>query len=192
MGQQLPLDFPLSSFQVSICYPQRPLLVEQLLETNSQVGNQALRTEMDFAEHLIPSRFTLGVSPTGKICGVSVLRAGEAMEPALRACCRSARIGKILIQRNRDTSLPKLIYSKLPEDIANRWVLLLDPMLATGGSAVTAISVLLASGVREANIIFLNIISCPEGLQAITVKYPDVKIVTGWQDAGLDETNHSE
>lgn len=60
------------------------------------------------------------------------MRAGEAMEQGLRDCCRSVRIGKILIQRDEDTAQPKLFYDKLPEDIADRWVLLLDPMFATG------------------------------------------------------------
>ena len=60
------------------------------------------------------------------------MRAGEAMEQGLRDCCRSVRIGKILIQRDEDTSKPKLFYDKLPDDIAERWVLLLDPMFATG------------------------------------------------------------
>lgn len=73
-----------------------------------------------------------GVKFEGKICGVSIMRAGEAMEQALRECCRSVRIGKILIQRDEETSKPRLFYDKLPEDISSRWVLLLDPMLATG------------------------------------------------------------
>src|ERR1700761_5014812 len=73
-----------------------------------------------------------GVKFEGRICGVSIMRAGEAMEQGLRDCCRSVRIGKILIQRDEETSKPKLFYDKLPTDIANRWVLLLDPMLATG------------------------------------------------------------
>lgn len=60
------------------------------------------------------------------------MRAGEAMEQGLRDCCRSVRIGKLLIQRDEETALPKLFYDKLPEDIADRWVLLLDPMFATG------------------------------------------------------------
>ncbi|RDA88778.1 hypothetical protein CP533_3745 [Ophiocordyceps camponoti-saundersi (nom. inval.)] len=73
-----------------------------------------------------------GLMFQGKICGVSIMRAGEAMEQGLRDCCRSVRIGKILIQRDEETSQPKLFYDKLPQDIANRWVLLLDPMFATG------------------------------------------------------------
>lgn len=73
-----------------------------------------------------------GVKFEGQICGVSIMRAGEAMEQGLRDCCRSVRIGKILIQRDEETSKPRLFYEKLPEDIKDRWVLLLDPMLATG------------------------------------------------------------
>lgn len=73
-----------------------------------------------------------GLMFQGKICGVSIMRAGEAMEQGLRDCCRSVRIGKILIQRDEETAQPKLFYDKLPEDIAQRWVLLLDPMFATG------------------------------------------------------------
>lgn len=75
-----------------------------------------------------------GLAFQGKICGVSIMRAGESMEQGLRECCRSVRIGKILIQRDEETSQPKLFYSKIPDDIADRWVLLLDPMFATGGS----------------------------------------------------------
>ena len=77
-------------------------------------------------------RAYLGVKFEGKICGVSIMRAGEAMEQGLRDCCRSVRIGKILIQRDEETCKPKLFYDKLPADISNRWVLLLDPMFATG------------------------------------------------------------
>lgn len=86
-------------------------------------------------EHTITTpvgRLYAGVKFQGKICGVSIMRAGEAMEQGLRDCCRSVRIGKILIQRDEDTSKPKLFYDKLPEDISDRWVLLLDPMFATG------------------------------------------------------------
>ncbi len=79
-----------------------------------------------------------GLSFQGKICGVSIMRAGEAMEQGLRDCCRSVRIGKILIQRDEETAQPKLFYDKLPEDIADRWVLLLDPMFATGECSVSS------------------------------------------------------
>jgi uracil phosphoribosyltransferase len=128
-----------------------------------------------------------GLMFQGKICGVSIMRAGEAMEQGLRDCCRSVRIGKILIQRDEETSKPKLFYDKLPEDIANRWVLLLDPMFATGGSAIMAVEVLKSRGVPEDHILFLNLIASPEGVQNFASKFPRLKVVTAFIDQGLDE-----
>lgn len=128
-----------------------------------------------------------GVKFQGKICGVSIMRAGESMEVGLRECCRSVRIGKILIQRNEETSLPKLFYDKLPPDIKDRWVLLLDPMLATGGSAIMAVDVLKSKGVPAERIIFLNLIACPEGVKNFTEKQPDVRVITAFIDQGLNE-----
>lgn len=127
-----------------------------------------------------------GATFEGKICGVLIVRAGESMEMGLRDCCRSVRIGKILIQRDEETALPKLFYEKLPEDISERFVFLLDPMLATGGSAMMAVEVLLARGVKAERIFFLNLLASPEGIQAFQEKYPDVKIITGAIDTKLD------
>lgn len=131
-----------------------------------------------------------GVKFEGKICGVSIMRAGESMEQALRECCRSVRIGKILIQRNEETSKPKLFYDKLPTDIADRWVLLLDPMLATGGSAIMAVEVLKSKGVPEERILFLNLIASPEGVKNFADKVPEVRVVTAFVDQGLDDKKY--
>ncbi|KAF5321756.1 hypothetical protein D9619_001278 [Psilocybe cf. subviscida] len=128
-----------------------------------------------------------GVGFEGKICGVSILRAGEAMEAGLREVCRSVRIGKILIQRDEETTLPKLFYSKFPADIASRYVLLLDPMLATGGSAMKAVEVLMEHGVPEERIIFINLIASPEGLTTFCGRFPSLKVITGWIDEGLND-----
>lgn len=128
-----------------------------------------------------------GTNFEGKICAVSILRAGDAMTTALRDVCKSIRIGKILIQRDEETAQPKLFYDKLPDDIATRYVLLLDPMLATGGSVTTALNVLKEKGVKEENVIFLNLISCPEGIERVAKEFPKMKIVTGIVDEKLDE-----
>lgn len=109
-----------------------------------------------------------GIDFEGRICGVSIMRAGESMEQGLRDCCRSVRIGKILIQRDEETHKPKLFYAKLPKDIESRYVLLLDPMLATGGSAMQAVQVLLENNVQEDRIIFLNLIASPEGMELLS------------------------
>ncbi|CAH7676936.1 uracil phosphoribosyltransferase-domain-containing protein [Phakopsora pachyrhizi] len=131
-----------------------------------------------------------GVSFLGKICGVSIMRAGESMEAGLRECCRSVRIGKILIQRDEETALPKLFYAKLPDDISDRYVLLLDPMLATGGSAIKAMEVLIENGVPEERILFLNLVASPEGLENVFSKHPSVKVISAWVDEGLDEKKY--
>ena len=132
-----------------------------------------------------------GVAFQGRICGVSILRAGEAMEGGLRECCRSVRIGKILIQRDEETAKPKLFYAKLPEDIARRWVLLLDPMLATGGSAIQAIKVLVEHGVQPEKMFFLNLIASSECLENVRRTYPQVRVISAWVDAKLSEQHYS-
>ena len=102
----------------------------------------------------------------------------------------SVAVGKILIQRDEATALPHLMYSKLPPDVATRPVLLLDPMLATGGSAVAACKVLVDAGVPPTNIVFVNIVCVKEGLEAIAKAYPDVKVVTGAVDPTLNEKKY--
>ncbi|KYQ99918.1 uracil phosphoribosyltransferase [Tieghemostelium lacteum] len=131
-----------------------------------------------------------GVSFASKICGVSIIRAGESMEIGLRAVCKHIKIGKILIQRDESTKLPHLMYVKLPHDIANRQVLLLDPMLATGGTVVKAVDVLIENGVKEENIVFINLIASPEGIKFFSSKYPKIKIVTGEIDGSLNEEKY--
>eukprot|EP00019_Armaparvus_languidus_P006386 CAMPEP_0168601798 /NCGR_PEP_ID=MMETSP0420-20121227/13654_1 /TAXON_ID=498008 /ORGANISM="Pessonella sp." /LENGTH=232 /DNA_ID=CAMNT_0008640269 /DNA_START=33 /DNA_END=731 /DNA_ORIENTATION=- len=131
-----------------------------------------------------------GVSFGSHICGVSIVRAGEAMEASLRSVCKSVRIGKILIQRDEATALPHLIYVKLPIDIKTRKVLLMDPMLATGGSACRAVAVLKDHGVPEENIIFLNLIAAPEGIAMMQEKYPAIKIITSQIDTHLNDKKY--
>ncbi|KAF2287532.1 hypothetical protein GH714_001180 [Hevea brasiliensis] len=127
-----------------------------------------------------------GVDFCKRLCGVSVIRSGESMENALRACCKGIKIGKILIHREGDNG-QQLIYEKLPQDISKRHVLLLDPILGTGNSAVQAISLLISKGVPESNIIFLNLISAPQGVHVVCKRFPRIKIVTSEIEIGLNE-----
>jgi uracil phosphoribosyltransferase len=128
-----------------------------------------------------------GLRLASRVCGVSVLRAGESMEYELRAACPSIPIGKILIQRDKTTKLPRLYYAALPDDIADRHVLMLDPMLATGGTALKAIQVLLDHGVAENNVIFVNLIAAPEGIAAVRRGYPELPIVTSAVEERLNQ-----
>ncbi|CAM0911879.1 unnamed protein product [Alopecurus aequalis] len=127
-----------------------------------------------------------GVDFCKKLCGVSIVRSGESMENALRACCKGIKIGKILIHRVGDNG-QQLIYHKLPMDIAERHVLLMDPVLGTGNSANQAIELLIRKGVPEDQIMFLNLISAPEGIHCVCKRFPRLKIVTSEIDAGLNE-----
>ncbi|XP_044503350.1 uridine kinase-like protein 1, chloroplastic isoform X3 [Mangifera indica] len=130
--------------------------------------------------------FYTGVDFCKKLCGVSIVRSGESMENALRACCKGIKIGKFLIHRDGDNG-KQLIYEKLPKDISERHVLLLDPVLATGNSANQAIELLIQKGVPESRIIFLNLISAPEGIHCVCKRFPSMKIVTSEIDVGLNE-----
>lgn len=109
------------------------------------------------------------------------------MEEAVRDVCKKIRIGKILIQRDEKTAEPKLFYIKLPAGITKRYVFLLDPMLATGGSACTAIKILKEHSVKEKRIIFLNLISCPEGIKKVMSQHPKIRIITAAIDSHLNK-----
>ncbi|MFJ8166485.1 uracil phosphoribosyltransferase [Streptomyces sp. NPDC096136] len=122
-----------------------------------------------------------------QLCAVPVVRAGDSMLDELRQVIPDITVGKLLIQRDKTTKLPHLYYKNFPEDIAHRHVLLLEPMLATGGSAKAAIEVLLDSGVKEENIVFVNFLASPEGIEAVHAAYPLVKIVTSSIEQRLNE-----
>ncbi|CAN6989652.1 unnamed protein product [Brassica oleracea var. botrytis] len=128
-----------------------------------------------------------GVDFCKRLCGVSVIRSGESMENALRACCKGIKLGKILIHREGDNGQQQLRYEKLPSDISERHVLLLDPILGTGNSAVQAIRLLISKGVPESNIIFLNLISAPQGVNVVCKRFPRIKIVTSEIELGLND-----
>ncbi|MEW2159900.1 uracil phosphoribosyltransferase [Streptomyces sp. NPDC007189] len=128
-----------------------------------------------------------GLEFASKICAVPVIRAGEAMESELREIHPGIRIGKILIQRDKRTKLPQLYYKHLPADIAERHVLLLEPMLATAGSALAAGDVLIEAGVLEEHIVMVNFLSSPEGLRRVALERPRMKIVTSAFEDRLNE-----
>ncbi|KAK4536301.1 hypothetical protein CDCA_CDCA08G2326 [Cyanidium caldarium] len=141
---------------------------------------------------LVPRRVTTpvgavydGLAYGEKICGVSVVRAGEAFEHGLRQIARSVRIGKILMQRDERTAEPRMYWAKLPNDIASRWVLLMDPMVATGRSVSMAVAALLRAGVPQTRVLVVSMFACREGVEALLRAYPHVRLVTGAVDAGL-------
>lgn len=127
-------------------------------------------------------------APEGhNICAVDIVRSGGILLEAVRKVIPELKTAKILIQRDEATALPQLYYSKLPDGIEKLQVLLCDPMLGTGGSALAAIEVLKKAGVKEENILFINVVSCPEGLKALANNAPDVRILTCALDSHLNE-----
>ncbi|XP_027752425.1 uracil phosphoribosyltransferase homolog [Empidonax traillii] len=103
---------------------------------------------------------------------------GEAMEQGLRDCCRSIRIGKILIQSDEETQRAKVYYAKFPPDIYRRKVLLMYPILSTGNTVIEAVKVLVEHGVQPSVIILLSLFSTPHGAKSIIQEFPEITILT--------------
>jgi len=127
-----------------------------------------------------------------EICAVSIVRSGDALLEAVRDVEPSCRVGKILIQRDEEhpQKIAKLFYSKFPPGIASMYVLLCDPMMGTGGSGVKALEVLQEAGVDMKKVVFANMLCCPEGVNAVGAKFPDVKIVSVCMDPGMNEDKY--
>ncbi len=120
-----------------------------------------------------------------KLCFAPILRAGLGMVEGMLELVPSAKIGHIGMYRDEKTHEPHEYFCKMPHDVENRDVYILDPMLATGGSAVDAVKLLKARGVK--NIHFICIIAAPEGVDAFCKVYPDVDLYIGALDRQLNE-----
>lgn len=116
---------------------------------------------------------------------VGILRAGLVMIEAILTLVPKAKVGHIGLYRDPDTHQPVEYYRKFPQAIAEREVLVVDPMLATGGSAVRALDTLVAEGCRSVNL--LSIIGCPEGVAAVHNAHPDVTITLAALDERLND-----
>ena len=119
---------------------------------------------------------------------VPILRAGTGMLDGLISIMPNAKIGHIGLYRNEETLKPVKYYFKTPKDLANRVTIVLDPMLATGGSSIDAISMLKEEGAKE--IKFLGIIAAPEGIKALQEVHPDVEIYAAALDEKLNEKGY--
>lgn len=123
-----------------------------------------------------------------KLAIVPILRAGLGMVEGMQAMIPAAKVGHIGLYRDEETAQPVEYFCKLPADCAHREVFVVDPMLATGGSAVAAIQMLKDKGVK--NIHFMCIIAAPEGVQVLTAAHPDVDIYIGALDERLNERKY--
>ncbi|XP_058498755.1 uridine-cytidine kinase-like 1 isoform X2 [Solea solea] len=164
-------------------------------------SKRLMRLLIERALSFLPSQVHVVQTPQGedyegrafhgkRITGVSILRAGETMEPALRAVCKDVRIGKILIQTNQDTGEPELHYLRLPKDISEDHVILMDCTVSTGAAAMMAVRVLLDHDVQEEKILLVSLLMAEMGVHSVAYAFPQVKIITTAVDKKVNDLFH--
>ena len=164
-------------------------------------AKRLIRLVIEFSLSLFPFETVTIKTPQGieyegkkslvtKVCGVSILRAGETMEDALTEVCQDIRLGKILIQTSRETGEPELYYLRLPKDIKDYRVILMDATVATGAAAMMAIRVLLDHDVPEENINLVSLLMAESGVHTIAYAFPHVNIVTTAVDPEINDKFH--
>lgn len=189
-GQVTIVDHPLIVHKLSLMRDKTTpsAVFRQLLrEISLLLGYEVLR---DLPTELRPIETPVGPMQAPFIKGkklvfVPILRAGSGLLDGLLDLVPSARVGHIGLYRNPETLQPVEYYCKLPEDIAERLVVLVDPMLATGNSVAAAVALLKKRGVRDIKLVCL--LSAPEGIAALTKAHPDVHIYTAALDSHLNE-----
>jgi uracil phosphoribosyltransferase len=135
-----------------------------------------------------PLAVAKGVRVKGEIVLVPILRAGVGMLDAVMDMVPNARVGFLGLYRDHETALPVEYYAKLPAATPGAVAILIDPMLATAGSAVAAVSMLKKRGFET--IVFVCIVSCPEGVARLEQAHPDVAIYTASIDDGLNASKY--
>ncbi len=160
---------------------------ELITEVSTLMGYEVTRDlTLEEVEIETPLRKMKSYVIAGKKVGiVPILRAGLGMVDGMLNVIPAARVGHIGLYRDPETFLPVEYYCKLPQDIHERELIVLDPMLATGGSAVAAIQFLKDRGAH--NIKLVNIIAAPEGIKAVQDAHPDVDIYVAAIDEKLDD-----
>lgn len=183
-------DHPLIKHKISMLRDEKTGTQEfrnLIEEIATLMGYEALR---DLPLENVEIKTPIEVCKTPMIDGkklaiVPVLRAGLGMVNGLLALVPSAKVGHIGLYRDPETHKPHEYYCKLPEAIDQRLVVVLDPMLATGGSAIEAVDFIKKRGGK--NIKFMSIIAAPEGLKALSEAHPDIQIYCGNLDRCLNE-----
>lgn len=143
---------------------------------------------MDVSTETPMEKTTTQVIAGRKLAFVPILRAGLGMVDGMLRLVPSAKVGHIGLYRDHDTLKPVEYYNKLPQDITERDVIVLDPMLATGGSAIDAITIVKRSAPKSVK--FLCIIAAPEGIEALSKAHPDVQVYCAAVDRQLNENGY--
>ncbi|NNF67489.1 MAG: uracil phosphoribosyltransferase [Gammaproteobacteria bacterium] len=146
------------------------------------------RVEVENVEVQTPVAMAPGRKIANEIVVVPILRAGVGMLDGILGLVPTARVGFLGMYRDEKTKQPVEYYNKLPADTADALYIVVDPMLATGGSTAAALDVIKRSGVKKA--IVVCIVTCPEGIQAVEKAHPDVPIYTASVDECLNEKKY--
>ena len=184
------LDHPLIQHKLSILR-DKETPVKEFRELISEIsGLMCYEATRNLPTEEVEVQTPVAVAKCRRLAGkklaiVPILRAGLGMVDSMVDMIPSAKIGHIGLYRDPQTHMPVEYYCKLPEDIENRQVFVVDPMLATGGSAVAAIDFLKARGCKH--IIMMNIIGCPEGIRTVQTAHPDVDLYLAACDEKLND-----
>jgi uracil phosphoribosyltransferase len=190
MGKVVVIDHPLIQHKLTLMRDKntgskdfRELLTEISMIMGYEITRDLQLEEIEIETPVVKTKSKI---ISGKKLGiVPILRAGLGMVDGLVNLIPAAKVGHVGLYRDPETLKPVEYYSKLPQDINERDIIVVDPMLATGGSAVAAIDVLKAKGAN--NIKLVNLVSCPEGIEEVQRCHPDVDIYVASIDEKLDE-----
>ena len=187
------LDHPVIKHKISILRDRNTGATEfrSIIKEISIILAYEATKDLELEEYELetPIAKTTGYRISGKKLGiVPILRAGLGMVDGVLEVLPAAKIGHIGMYRDEETLLPVEYYSKLPKDVENRDMIVVDPMLATGGSACDAIGRLKEKGCKDLKL--LSIIAAPEGVEKLQKEHPDVDIYIAQLDKGLNEDSY--
>ena len=186
-------DHPLIQHKLSILRDEKTSTKDFRELVNEIAMLMTFEATRDLPTEQVEVKTPCGIAKCNHIAGrklafVPILRAGLGMVDGCVSLVPAARIGHIGLYRDETTHTPVEYYCKLPKDIDQRDVYVVDPMLATGGTAVDAIDLLKKKGVTKVK--FLSIIASPEGIEKVKTLHPDVQIYCAHIDEGLNENKY--
>ncbi len=190
MGKIMVFDHPLIQHKVSIMRDKntsskefRDLTREVAMLMAYEVTRDLPTQEIQIETPICPT--TVEVLKGLDVAIIPILRAGLGFVDGMLEIIPNAKVGHVGLYRDPETHEPVEYYCKLPEDIDKRRVIVVDPMLATGGSAIAAVDFVKARGAKDISLMFL--IAAPEGIEALTNAHPDVDIYIAAKDEKLNE-----
>lgn len=195
MGQVTVMDHPLIQHKLTIIR-QTTTGTKDFREVVSEIAMlmaYEVTRDMPLEDIEIETPLVKSVQKTlsgKKVAIIPILRAGLGMVDGFLAMLPAAKVGHVGLYRDEETFEPHEYFVKLPADIKERQLFVVDPMLATGGSAIAAIEALEKRGAKPSNIKFVCLVAAPEGVKVLNEAYPDVEIVVAALDERLNENGY--